>query len=102
MSDTRSLADSGPVYQAFVSRCDRTQRECKRLIGTNWAFAGKSATNWARDLNTSSYPTRRQCQVHKAQTNDSMIVLFDCQPCAVCVHSMPDRNVKNMIGHDGS
>ena len=69
-SDTRILADSGPVHQAFVTRCERTQRECKRLIGTNWAFTGKSTTNWARDLNISSYPTRRQCQVHKARTND--------------------------------
>ena len=72
-SDTRILADSGPVHQASVTRCERTQRECKRLIGTNWAFTGKSTTHWARDLNTSSYPTRRQCLVHKARSNDCVV-----------------------------
>ena len=88
-SDAHILADSGPVHQAFVTRCEHTQRECKRLIGTNYSFTRKSTTNWVCDLNTSSYPTRRQCQVHKARTNDCVFPLpasvTTRQPCAVCV-----------------
>ena len=34
-----------------MTRCELPQRECKRLIGTNWAFNWKFRIDWARKVN---------------------------------------------------